>query len=97
MTETQLEQVIREYFLDICKKEYIGKITIQKLDPVGYNVRLGLDVIERPLVLYAELNDEDFLKFIKQEIKNFKHRYYGKLNLINPYDCKPRNTSCDCK
>lgn len=97
MTETQLEQVIREYFLDICKKEYIGKITIKKLDPIGYNVHLGLDAANKYHVLYAELEDDKFLKFIREEIKKFIHRYYGELNKLYPYDCEPRDTACNCK
>jgi hypothetical protein len=38
MTIIELEQVIRDYILDIYKKEYTGKIYIKKLDPVGYSI-----------------------------------------------------------
>lgn len=98
MTTTELEQVIREYLLDIYKKEYTGKIEITKIEPVGYHVRLGLSMPEKPLVIYAELDDCEYLKFLKQELKDkrFNLIYYGKLQLIGPYDCGPRNTSCGC-
>lgn len=98
MTTLELEQVIREYFLDIYKKEYIGKITIDKL-PIGYKVSLGLATPEKPMVIYAELPDDKFLKFFRQELrtKRFNLVYYGELNKVYPYDCGPRNTQCICQ
>ena len=44
MTNIELEQAIREIFLDIYKAEYIGKMWIEKLEPYGYQVKLGLQV-----------------------------------------------------
>lgn len=98
MTETELEQVTRDYLLDIYKKHYVGKIRVQKLDPIGYSIHLGMSAPEKPLVIYAELEDSEFLKFLRQElkIKRFNLAYYGKLQLTYPYDCNPINTSCDC-
>lgn len=98
MTTTELEQVIRGYILDIYKKEYTGKISIQKLDPVGYCVHLGMSVPEKPLVIYAELEDQKFLKFLRKELvdKRFNLVYYGRLQLTHPYDCYPINKSCNC-
>lgn len=99
MTTTELEQVIREYILDIYNKEYIGKLSIQKLNPVGYYIKFGLDRPDQPLVIYAELEDSKFLKFLRQELKDkrFNLIYYGKLQLTYPYDCNPRNTACECR
>lgn len=98
MTTTELEQVIQEYFLSIYHKKYIGKLSIQKLEPVGYCIRFGMDRPFQPLVIYAELEDEEFLKFLKQELKSkrFNLVYYGELNLTYKYDCNPRNTACSC-
>lgn len=98
MTTTELEQVIRDYILDIYKKEYTGKINVQKLDPVGYYIHLGMSMPERPLVIYAELEDREFLKFLKKELKDKRLNliYYGKLQLTYPYDCSPINKSCSC-
>lgn len=98
MTTTELEQVIQDYFWDIYKKRYIGKMDIEKLDPVGYCIRFGLDREFKPLVICAELEDEKFLKFLREElkIKRFNLIYYGELNLTHPYDCNPRNTACSC-
>lgn len=99
MTTTELEQVIREYIRDIYNKEYIGKLDIQKLNPKGYYIKFGLDRPYQPLVIYAELEDSKFLKFLKQELKDkrFNLIYYGSLQLTYPYDCNPRNTACECR
>lgn len=98
MTTTELEQVIRDYIRDIYKKEYIGKIKIEALDSTGYCVKLGMDTPEQPITIYAELDDEAFLKFIKKELRsrNFHLVEYGELNKLYPYDCGPRNTKCGC-
>ncbi len=92
MTITELEQVIRDYILDIYKKEYIGKMEIQKLDPVGYHISLGMQV--RPLIMHAELDDQKFLKFLKRELidKRFNLVHYETLQLTYPI-----NKSCNDK
>lgn len=98
MTEIELEQVIRDYFLDIYKKEYKGEIHIQKLNPIGFSIKLELSMRNKPLTIYAELEDKSFLKFLKQELKDkrFNLIYYGKLDLVNEYDCSPINKACCC-
>lgn len=90
MTTQELEQVIREYIADIYKLEYIGKIFIEKLEPTGYSVKLGLDAPHKPSTIYAELEDNEFLKFLKQEIKNRRFNLvdYGLLKLT---ECHERN------
>lgn len=98
MTVQDLEQVIQEYILDIYHKKYIGKIEIQKLNPIGYCIKLGMDHQYQPLVIYAELEDNKFLKFLRRELidKRFNLIYHGKLQLTYPYDCTQRNTACSC-
>lgn len=98
MTIQDLEQVIQEYILDIYNKKYIGKIKIQKLEPIGYCIKLGMDNPYQPITIYGELDDDQFLKFLRKELKDrrFNLVYYGKLSLINPYDCERRNSSCKC-
>lgn len=98
MTTTELEQVIRDYFRDFYNKEYLGKIYIQSLNPVGYSIQLELGMRNKPITIYAELDDEPFLKFLKQELrdKRFNLIYYGKLDIRNEYDCNPINRPCSC-
>ena len=98
MTTIELEQVIRDYILDIYKKEYTGKIYVKKLDPVGYYIQLELSMRNKPMTIYAELGDKAFLKFLRQELKDkrFNLIYYGRLDLVNKYDCNPVNRPCGC-
>ena len=99
MTSIELEQVIREIFLDIYKAEYIGKMWIEKLEPYGYQVKLGLQVPESPLIIYGQLKDKDFLKFFREEIK-IKHldrTYFNSGRTVPrfPDGCEI-NRTCSC-
>lgn len=87
MTIQELEQVIQEYFLSIYKKKYLGKLEIKKLSPVGYCIKFGMDRPTQPSIIYAELDDCNFLKYLKQQIKDMRLNliYYGELSLINPH------------
>ena len=98
MTTQELEQVIQEYFLNIYGKQYIGKLSIQKLNPVGYYIKFGMDRTNRPTVIYAEMDDTKFLKFLKQQIKDMRlnNMYNGILKLKYYTNCNPINTSCSC-
>lgn len=98
MTTTELEQVIQDYLMDIYHKKYIGKLHIEKLKPKGYYIKFGMDRPFQPLIIYAELNDNDFLKFLKDELKSkrFNHVYYGQLNLTYSNDCNKVNSACTC-
>lgn len=71
---------------------------IQRLDPIGYCIKLEMDNRYQPITIYAELEDTKFLKFLKQELKNkrFNLIYYGKLQLVYPHDCNPINKACSC-
>ena len=39
------------------------------MQPCGYEVILGLDTIEKPLHIAAELPWEEFLKFMEEELR----------------------------
>lgn len=54
------------------KAEYIGGIKIEDLDPVGYKVCFYLDNEQYPLAIIADLPDEEFLPFIKEELRSRK-------------------------
>ena len=97
MTTQELEQVILDNIKEIYHKKYIGKIFITHL-PVGYSIRLGMNNEYCPITIYAELEDEAFLKFLKQELRDrrFNLVWFGELNLEYPYDCTERDTRCGC-
>lgn len=52
--------------------EFVGTIKIEDLDPIGYKVSLNLDRSENPLVLIADLPDDEFLEFMREEIRSRK-------------------------
>nr|UWG93901.1 MAG: hypothetical protein [Bacteriophage sp.] len=84
MTHTELKQVILEYMRDLYKMEYIGGLDIESLDPVGYKVSFNFDRSEMPLVIIADLPDEEFLPFIKEELRSRKLqrvKYYNATKL----------------
>lgn len=98
MTEIELEQAILELIQDIYKSQYIGKIKVKKIEPSGYCVKLGMNTPEAPLVIYAEFEDEKFLKFMEKELKNRRldKVYYGKLFKTMPPECNEINRACSC-
>jgi hypothetical protein len=49
--------------------EFIGGIRITNLDPVGYKVDINLDHSESPISIMADLPDDEFVEFIKKEIR----------------------------
>lgn len=98
MTEQELEQVIQEYLLDIYKAKYIGKLKVEKLSPFGYQVSLGMNTPECPYIIYAELKDKEFLKFLREELRQrkFDMVFYGKLFKTMPPECNTINKACSC-
>lgn len=54
---------------------FIGKLTIEDLEPEGYKVHINLDNSENPITLMADLPDDEFLCFVKEELRSKKlHR-----------------------
>lgn len=98
MTEQELEQVIREYFRTIYNAEYTGKIKVKKLFPYGYEIQLGMNTPECPDTIYAELEDNKFLEFLKEELRHrrFNTIFYGKLNKTMAPECNIINKACSC-
>lgn len=99
MTHTDLKQAILDCIRQLYKMEFIGEIKIEDLDPVGYKVSLNLDRSENPLVLIADLPDDKFLEFMREEIRSrklhkVKHYLATKVpgNTINI--CNERERTC---
>lgn len=75
MTLTELKQVILGYIRELYKREYVGGLDIEYLDPTGYKVSFYLDKGENPLAIITDLSEEEFLPFIKEELRSRKlHR-----------------------
>lgn len=65
---------------DLYQMEFIGDIKIEDLNPIGYKISFNFNKSENPVVIIADLPDEKFLPFIKEEIRSRKfHRvkYYN--------------------
>ena len=95
MTHTELKQVILDYIRDLYKREYVGGLKIEDLDPVGYKVSFNLNRSENPLVIIADLPDSEFLPFIREEIRKMKMhktKYYScyKLPPVTQKCCNER-------
>lgn len=69
MTHEELIAAIRDIIKYQYNREFTGKIIIKDLKPEGYSV--GFEVIQyRPLYISATLPDEEFLEYMKQELRN---------------------------
>ena len=98
MTEQELEQVIQGYLLDIYKAKYIGKLKVKKLYPFGFEIQFGMNTPECPDIIYAELDDNEFLEFLINELRHrrFNTIFYGKLFKTMPPECNTINKACSC-
>lgn len=94
----KLEQVIRDLLMDIYHAEYIGKLKLTKLEPIGYEIQLGMNVPNYPDTIYAELEDEEFIQFLKKELQHRRSHtiFYGTLFKTMPIECNITNKSCSC-
>lgn len=90
MTTAELEAAIRDIILDIYCKEYISKLIITELPEGGYSAKFALNNIDKPLVISAQLNATDFLKFMKEELrtKSLWRIEYSLGYKTYPEDCK---------
>lgn len=78
MTPIELTQVIREYIRDIFKRDFINAIIVKPIVPQGYTVEIEAEQ-HYPTTFSAELPDDEFLDYIKKEIKQsriFRTEYH---------------------
>ena len=70
-----MKQEILDYMIQCLGVVFIGKLTIEDLEPEGYKVQINLDNSENPITLMADLPDDEFLCFVKEELRSRKlHR-----------------------
>mgnify|MGYP000628799032 CR=1 FL=1 len=86
MTTEELKNCILELIEMLYHKRYIGKLWVTKLEPVGYKVVFGLNNVERPITISAEMHDKPFLKFVKDELLN---RRFDKVEYFEGYKTFP--------
>ena len=95
MTVQELEQAIRDMFTELYCKEYTGRLSVVETfstfpgeDPVhlGYIVKIGLNKDERPIDISKECTAEEFLDFVRQELKDRsfqRTKYFTAIQLYN--------------
>ena len=70
-----MKQAILDYMIQCLGVVFIGKLTIEDLEPEGYKVQINLDNSENPITLMADLPDVEFHCFVKEELISRKlHR-----------------------
>ena len=70
-----MKQAILDYMIQCLGVVFIGKLTIEDLEPEGYKVQINLDNSDNPITLMADLPDDEFLCFVKEELRSRKlHR-----------------------
>lgn len=65
---------------ELYKMEFTGNIKIEDLNPTGYKISFNFNNSENPLVIISDLPDEEFLPFIREEIRKRKFpktKYYS--------------------
>lgn len=96
MQTTDVKQATLDYIKAFYNLDYIGKIQVEKIDPIGFQVTLYPQGIYVPTVFYAELDDTAFLKYLRDQIrtKGYHLQWYGDLNRREP--CYPSSKPCNC-
>ena len=69
MNEIECKENILCLIEAIYHKKYIGTLEVSKLNP-GWRVRLGMNNTDKPIIISAELPDDKFLKFFREELLN---------------------------
>lgn len=92
-----MKEKILQIIRDLYCCEYTGLLKIEEI-PNGYCLVLGLNNTEKPLRISANLDEENFLKFIRKELRerhlDFTKYYYGYQIMADP-GC-PIDQSCYC-
>lgn len=89
-TQKELKQAILDIIHDQYKRYYIGPLVITYLKEGGIDVALGFDNFEKPIHISAQLDEDSFLKYFKEEIRWKRlqdvHFYTGyRSDMIDPH------------
>lgn len=97
MTLQGLEVAIKDLFREVCCKEYVGKLKLEELLTTegthrGYKLTLGMNNIDKPIIISFEGDSKSYLKFLKQELRDRRlgdtlyflgYKQYNKLESCN--------------
>lgn len=92
MTPQELEAAIRDIIRNTYRKEYVGKMTcIPLCGTEGWTVVLGMNQVEKPITISAQLPDDKFLKFFRQELLD---RNWNTIKWFSGYKRYPDDNEC---
>lgn len=97
MTLQELEVAIKDLFIQIYSKEYVGKLKLEELLTTdnqhrGYKLTLGMNNADKPLIISFEGDEKGYLKFLRQELRDRRlgdthyflgYKQYNKLESCN--------------
>ena len=99
MTTQDIEQVILEAVQDIYHKKYVGRLEVKQLNN-GYQLLMWFNKPEAPISISAECSENDFIKFIKKELRE---RHFELVKYFTGYKYDPEdicnqniNKACSC-
>nr|DAW84487.1 MAG TPA: hypothetical protein [Caudoviricetes sp.] len=95
MTTAEIEVAILNIIEEIYSKRYNSKLFVTELPGGGYSAKFALNNIDKPLVISAQLNATDFLKFMRQELrdKSLWRVEYSLGYKTYPEDCKEEDVN----
>ena len=73
MTVQELEQAIRDIIRNVYCSEYCGRLILKIKEDCGiksYNLILGLNNVDKPLVISCQGHDAFFLKYVEKELRS---------------------------
>lgn len=82
MTHTDLKQAIRDFCKCLYKAEFIGRIDVIDLDPTGYRVDIYVNRSECPISIISDLQDNEFLEYLKNELRVRNLVKFGHTNVL---------------
>lgn len=97
MTLQELEVATKDLFIQIYSKEYVGKLKLEELLTTdnhhrGYKLTLGMNNVDKPLIISFEGDEKGYLKFLRQELRDRRlgdthyflgYKQYNKLESCN--------------
>ena len=97
MTLQELEVATKHLFIQIYSKEYVGKLKLEELLTTdnqhrGYKLTLGMNNVDKPLIISFEGDEKGYLKFLRQELRDRRlgdthyflgYKQYNKLESCN--------------
>lgn len=90
MTIQELEQAILEIIQTIYECKYVGMLQVERIAD-GLKVSLGWKYDDYPISIMAQLPDDKFLDYFKEELRN---RHLDHVQYFSGFKIYPGEMSC---